>query len=463
MTAPCGVPNEPLHYRMMPSDDLRRAPAFSPSRRDVLGVGVSGLLGLSLPRLLAADSRASRADSLIVIFLNGGPSHLDMWDMKPDAPAEIRGPFQPIRTSLPGVQFCEHLPKLARLVHRTTLVRSMHHSVNNSHAAAVYAALTGHDRGEQGGGAKPEDHPPPGSVLTKLRPSGKTAVPYVTLPYKTKEGASGPLQPGFLAGILGRGYDPFWVLQNPDAADFRVPNLMPAEGVTPGRLAGRGELLAKLNAPFGRRGTGQMDHFQQRALDLLTSTDAQRAFQVDREPRRTREAYGRNIYGQSVLLARRLIEAGTRTVVVSWAPHANATWDTHSKNFPALKERLLPPFDAAVSSLLADLADRGLLERTLVAVLGDFGRTPKINKNAGRDHWPPCGTVLMAGGGIQGGRAYGASDASGAYPHDALATPGDVTATVFHALGFDPETTIRDQLNRPLPISNGRPILELFG
>jgi hypothetical protein len=427
-------------------------------RRRILRVGGGGLIGLTLPRLLRAQAGGARprADALIVLFLNGGPSHLDMWDLKPDAPAEIRGPFQPIPSSLDGVQLCEHLPRLARQMHRAALVRSIHHSVNNSHAAAVYTALTGHDDGERGGGFKATDHPPPGSVLAMRRPSERTVVPYVALPYKTQEGAGGPLQPGFLAGFLGHRHDPFWVLEDPNVEGFRVPNLTPAGGLSSDRLTSRSGLLRRLNVrPVGwpaEPGLDSMDDFQRRAFELLTSDGARRAFEIEREPAALREAYGRNIYGQSTLLARRLVEAGTRAVTLSWAPDANATWDTHGDNFNKLKDVLLPPFDAAAASLIADLADRGMLDRTLVAVLGDFGRTPKINANAGRDHWNSCYTILLAGGGLKAGVVHGSSDRIGALPARDPVTPGDIIATIYHLMGVDPRSEIHDALGRPFEI-----------
>ncbi len=441
-------------------------------RREFLRAGVLGGLGLTLPDLLAAGGNGiiSNADSCIVLFLNGGPSHLDMWDMKPDAPLEIRGSFRSIPTTVPGLHLCEHLPRLARQMHRCTLVRSMNHSVNNSHAAAVYAALTGHDRGEQGGGARPEDHPNIGSMLAKLRPSVRTAFPYVALPYKTKEGAGGPLQPGFLGGIIGANHDPFWVLEDANAPSFRVRNLTLPEDVSTSRMAERGQLLTSLEQPFeqqqGRATTGYevMTSFQRRAFDMLTSDATQRAFQIDQEPAKVRDAYGRNIYGQSVLLARRLIEAGTRVVTMSWAPDANATWDTHGNNFTTLKDTLLPQFDAAASSLLAELAERGMLERTLVAVLGDFGRSPRINAGAGRDHWNACYSIMLAGGGIKGGLVYGASDRTGSVPAEHPVSPGDIIATLYHLLGVNPQMDIHDVLGRPHPlVPTGRVMSELFG
>ena len=442
------------------------------NRREFLRAGALGGLGLTLPKLLAADASgiSSRADSCIVLFLNGGPSHLDMWDLKPDAPSEIRSPFASIPTTVPGVHFSEHLPRLAKQMHRCTLVRSMNHSVNNSHAAAVYAALTGHDRGEQGGGAKPGDHPNIGSVLGKLRPVVRTAFPYVALPFQTKEGAGGPLQPGFLGGIIGANHDPFWVLEDASAPGFRVRNLTLPEEVSTARFAERGELLGTLDRLFdqqqGRATLAYevMNDLQKRAFGMLTSNAAQRAFQIEREPAHVRDAYGRNIYGQSVLLARRLIEAGTRVVTMSWAPDANATWDTHGDNFNKLKNTLLPQFDAAASSLIAELAERGMLERTIVAVLGDFGRTPRINAAAGRDHWNACYSILLAGGGLHGGLVYGASDRTGSVPAESPVSPGDIIATLYHLLGVDPQMNIHDVLDRPHPlVPTGRVMNELFG
>lgn len=439
------------------------------TRREVLRAGALGACGLSLPQLLAAEKAGAdgaKADACIVIYLNGGPSHHDMWDMKPDAPAEIRGEFSPIPSSLPGVPLSEHLPRLAKLLHHTTLVRSMHHSVNNAHAAAVYAALTGHDRGELGGGALPTDHPSPGSVLAKLRPVTGESLPYVTLPYKTKEGAGGPLQPGFLAGFIGAQYDPFWVLEDPSTPSFRVQNLsLPAE-ISSERMSQRSQLLATLDRSLkgqAERSLSAMNDFQHKAFDLLTSNAAQRAFLLDEESASTRDRYGRNIYGQSVLLARRLIEAGTRFVTMSWAPDANATWDTHGGNFAKLKNPLLPEFDAACSSLIEDLIATGRFEKTLVAVLGDFGRTPKVNAGAGRDHWNNCYTVMLAGGGIKSGFVFGASDRIGSVPVESPVSPGDIVATMYRLLGIDPKHNIHDILNRPFPlVPKGRIVHEII-
>jgi hypothetical protein len=430
------------------------------SRRHALQVGGLGLAGLSLSDLLAAEESAAgpqpRADHCIILMLNGGPSHLDMWDMKPEAAAEIRGEFKPIATSLPGYQMCELLPRMAGQAHRATVVRSMHHSVNNAHAAAVYCALTGHDRGEIGGGARQTDNPAPGSVLTKLRPPVEAIVPFVHLPYITKEGAGGPPQPGFFGGLMGRAWDPLFITRDPNADDFSVPELTLIEDVSEKRLAAREGLFTsidqRLNSSAGADSAGQMTNFQRRAFDLLTSEQTQRALRIDEEPAAVREQYGRNVYGQSVLLSRRLIEAGSRLVTVSWAPDANATWDTHGNNFTKLRNELLPQLDAACSSLIEDLSDRGLLERTVIAVMGDFGRTPKINGNAGRDHWNWCYSLMLVGGGFRPGLIYGASDDTGAYPARDALIPGDIIATIYHALGIPHDGHVLDPLGRPFRI-----------
>lgn len=428
-------------------------------RRRLLQLGSLGLagMGLTLPKLLGSDSSVSRhphpvADNCILLFLNGGASHLDMWDMKPNAPDGIRGEFSPISTSLPDYQMCEHLPRLAQQAHLATVVRSMNHTVNNSHAAAVYASLTGHDRGEQGGGTKPTDHPSLGAIMAKLRPTDANVLPQVCLPYITKEGAGGPPQPGFFGGILGHSFDPLFVLNDPNAADFRVPELTLQTEVTSNRLAARRRLFEFSDAQIATTPSAskEMSQMQARALDLLTSERTQAAFRLSDESNATRDRYGRNIYGQSTLLARRLIEAGTRIVTISWAPDANATWDTHGSNFRNLKSTLLPQFDSACSSLIADLNERGMLDRTIVAVLGDFGRTPRINaNNGGRDHWNFCYSVMLVGGGFQRGLIYGTSDTTGAFPASHPLVPGDIISTIYTALGVDPASDIHDAFQRP--------------
>jgi len=438
------------------------------SRRQMLQVGGAGIMGLSLPGLLHADmkrtanSASTKADSAIVIFLNGGPSHLDMWDMKPDTVAEFRSEFKPIATSLPGVQLCEHMPRMAKQMHRCALVRSMHHSVNNAHAAAVYCSLTGHDRGELGGGAKPTDYPAIGSVMAKVRPPQAAILPYVSMPFVTAEGAGGPPQPGFFGGWLGRTYDPLFMLRDPNAATFAMPELAPPSGIDTRR-----NLLAHIDATrpgidYDRQ-LQDMNGFQAKAFDLLTSPASQKAFQLDREPLAVREAYGRNVYGQSVLLARRLIEAGTRVACISWAPDANATWDTHGDNFNKLKNQLLPQLDRAVGSLVSDLAERGRLEKTLVVVMGEFGRTPKINGARGRDHYNFCYSLLLAGGGIKPGYVHGSSDKNGAFPKSQPVVPAEIVATIYQCLGISGDMELHDRLQRPFQLVPwGNPIRDLL-
>jgi hypothetical protein len=286
-----------------------------------------------------------------------------------------------------------------------------------------------------------------------LRPPEERIVPFVHLPYITKEGAGGPPQPGFFGGLLGQSHDPLFVLNDPNAADFAIPELTLVGDVSGRRLADRRTLLHtfdhKLILAKEKSRAAEMNGFQQLALDLLTSEATQRAFRLSDEPANVRDSYGRNRYGQSTLLARRLIEAGTRLVTLSWAPDANATWDTHGNNFKSLRGTLLPQFDAACTSLIADLAERGLLDRTLVAVFGDFGRSPKVNANAGRDHWNYCYSLMIVGGGFKPGLIYGESDKTGGFPKSNALVPGDIVSTMYHALGIRPDQDVHDSLNRP--------------
>jgi hypothetical protein len=291
-------------------------------------------------------------------------------------------------------------------------------------------------------------------------------VPHVCLPYITKEGAGGPPQPGFFGGFLGHSYDPFFVLKDPNDPAFSVDELSLQGSVNETRFERRRQLFAGLDEGVDSHAGGEMTRFQERALELLTSGPTQNAFRLEQESDSVRDSYGRNIYGQSVLLGRRLIEAGTRLVTVSWAPDANATWDTHGGNFQKLRGELLPQLDAVCASLIDDLQQRGMLERTLVAVMGDFGRTPKINaNNAGRDHWNFCYSLMLVGGGFGQGLIYGRSDEIGAFPAADPLKPSDIIATIYNQFGIPPETEIHDHFGRPyrLAPNDGHVIPELLG
>jgi uncharacterized protein (DUF1501 family) len=441
-----------------------------PSRRALLKAGAVGLAGLSLPALLRAEAegraRKATARSVILLFQFGGPSHLDTFDPKPDAPRELRGEFASIPSAIPGVRVSEHLPRLARVAGQYALVRSVHHTRSN-HNSGAYYSLSGREPLSDlvTSNAAATDFPHPGSVAACLGGETETKVPpFVALPWMI---ADGPFRtPGEFAGFLGKAYDPLWVLSDPNAPGFNAEELSPPPDVDVERLDDRRAILQELDSRSRLADRAAlvsgMTGYQARALDLLASPATKRAFALGEEPPAVRDRYGRTTYGQSVLLARRLVEAGVRFVTVYFSRGISG-WDTHKDNFNLLKKNHLPQTDLALSALLEDLDARGLLDETLVYWTGDFGRTPKVNADAGRDHWPQCQTVLMAGGGVKGGQVYGASDRTGAYPADKPTRPDDVTATVYHALGFDPTAVVRDQLDRPVPISAGEPLRELFG
>src|SRR5262245_38575072 len=447
------------------------------SRRDWLRVGSLGILGLGLPALLRAEDAprrlparqpaargkgGGRANACIMLYLAGGPSQPNTWDMKPHLPVEFRGEFKAISTTVPGIQMCEHLPRVARQAHHATIIRSAHHQVGHAHCAASYFVLTGEDRGDSmdAFGARPIDYPGIGAVLCRLRPPERRIVPYVAAPYIMTEGIGGPPSPGIYGGWMGHVYDPFEInrhrseKEDPNNPNFGFPELTLRADVDPRPLDGRRGPLGQVHARADdrtRSGVARvMDDYQQRAFTLLTSAETRRAFDLSREPAALRERYGRNSYGQSCLLARRLVEAGTRMVVVRWAPDCNATWDTHGTianqppAFNVLKGTLLPPLDAGLGTLLDDLHLRGLLNETLVVVMGEFGRSPKVNPWAGRDHWPRCYSVFLAGGGVKGGHIHGKSGRDGSDPSDDPVTPSDVVATIYSLLGIPPETELRD-------------------
>jgi hypothetical protein len=450
------------------------------TRRESLRVGGLGFIGLLWSDWLRARAAArpqptrrsadrfGQARSCILLYNYGGPSHLDVWDLKPDAPAQIRGEFRPAATCVPGIAITEHLPRLARLADRYAVVRSVTHR-DNDHAIGAYLALTGysHPRNDILGiepPASPQDMPSLGSVVSRLRPAGGSQFSYVTLGDLRHLGNHDSM--GQNAGCLGRGYDPFmipFVRPQCEALDLGgIASVM--TDVDGRRLGGRRQLLGHLSHAAPARdatsGTRALDGHVRRAFELLASPASRDAFNLAREPARVRNAYGRHPFAQSCLLARRLVEAGVPLVTAY--SFGNRDWDTHGGNFSALKNTLLPPTDRGVSALLEDLHCRGLLDETLVVWMSEMGRTPRINRDAGRDHWSFCYSIVLAGGGIRGGQVYGSSDRSAAYPSTNPVSPADVAATIYHCLGIDPRAHVTDQQGRPLVVATGNPLRALL-
>lgn len=437
-----------------------------PTRREVLRAGSLAPLGLGLLDALqqpAAAMSRNRAKSVILLFMWGGPSHLDTWDPKPDAPSEVRGLFRAIPTTVPGLKIGEHFPRLATRARQYAVVRSMTHT-DPAHLSPVHHLMTGRVAAKPNSdadGASRSDAPCLGAVAQKLLSAPGPIPAAVTLPWAVSHpSASGGVAPGQNAGWMGAGFDPFLVTGNPSSPTFAVAGLVGAADVPTGRLTGRAELCRVLDRTGGPG--GDYSGLRTRALDLLLSPAVSRAFDVSREPMSVRDNYGRHAHGQSCLLARRLVEAGTRLVTVNWPDDGQAFWDTHGNNFPALKHRLMPPADMAFAALLDDLSARGLLDETLVIWVGEFGRTPRVEKG-GRQHWPRCYSAVLAGGGVRGGAIYGASDKIGAYPADNPVSPADLTATAYYALGIDAETQFTDRLGRTLTLTEGKPLKALFG
>jgi hypothetical protein len=437
-------------------------------RRKLLQFGGLASLGLCFPPLREAKAAAdatsmSRARSCILIYYYGGPSHLDTWDLKPSAPAEIRGEFRPIATSVPGLRIGEHLGRTARIMDRVAIIRSMHHPMRNHNSAAV-ESLCGRTplRGDLELLANdPNSFPCFGSALSFLTPSLREMPVHVALPHVMHNVV---VLPGQNAGFLGAAYDPFQITRDPNDAGFQVTELELTADLSRGRLNDRRSLLARLDDPSRRGEHGTMSVFQQRAFDLLRTDTVRRAFNVSQEPATVRDRFGRNTLGQSLLLARRLVEAGVRFVNVNdkITNGQTANWDSHENNFGRLKDDLLPPADQAFTALIEDLSDRGLLDSTLVVALAEFGRTPRINGNAGRDHWPDCFSVVLAGGGVRGGAVHGASDRFAAYPAADPVTPGDLAATLFDHFGLEPAAELRDLTGRPYRLAEGQPLRRLF-
>jgi hypothetical protein len=447
------------------------------SRRATLRAGALALTGLGLPRLLEARQAGilagpdgfGRAKSCILIFMWGGPSQLDTWDPKPGAPEDIRGPFRSISTSVPGISISEHFPLLAQQVHRLAIVRSLNHD-DAAHLSTAHRLLTGHlapTPNSDAAGPSPRDWPHLGAIVSRLRPTPGAIPSAVNMPWTVMHPAApGGRAPGQDAGWLGKGHDPFHVEGDPNDSGYHVEGLGLPDGISPRRLAFRRALLERLAVRSDLTGNGPQswDGFQRNALDGLVSAEARGAFQIDREDPKLRDRYGRHIHGQCLLLARRLTEAGVGLVTVNWHNDGQNFWDTHGDNFNHLKNRLMPPADQGFSALLDDLACRGMLDETLVVWVGEFGRTPRINKAAaGREHWPHCYSAVLAGAGIRGGSVFGASDRWAAYPASDAVSPDDLGATILHALGINPGTMVKDAVDRPLKINDGAPIVRLFG
>jgi hypothetical protein len=455
-------------------------------RRDaMIRLGMLGAGGLALPGLLDAEAEgprpSGRARSCILLFLWGGPSQPDMWDLKPDAPEGIRSIFAPIETNVPGILVSDMLPLSARVMDRVAVIRSMSHESNN-HEPSVYHTMTGRRNPAlvvPANARKRTDFPGVGAIVSALsRPGGIPAS--VTIPQPV--GHDGFNYAGTYAGFLGPRFDPMELRESTPASN-KTPGMhalnLPDE-LSRARLVARRGLLQTLDDAdrwLQSQGAG-LDATREQAYRMLASPQARRAFDLDAEDPRTRDRYGRNEYGESFLLARRLVEAGVRLVTVTWLYFVPANgkilnvWDTHGgtadlggvSGFDMLKADYgIPPFDLAYSALIEDLTARGLLDETLVVTVGEFGRTPRINPQKGREHWGMCYSALLAGGGIRGGQLYGASDRIGAFPRENPVAPEDLLATIYHALGIDPAAEIRDRQDRPYRISEGTPVLRLFG
>lgn len=454
------------------------------SRRRWLQLGFAGGAWLGAGGL-ARGARAAhppvargfgRAKSCIIVYLFGGPSHIDMWDMKPDAPDGIRGEFQPIDTTVSGIQITEHLPRLAQLADRYAIVRSMSHG-DSSHGSAAHTMMTGRRPRALGEvGPTPEDFPTFGSVLARLKPSPSDIPPYVALPWKIS--TSTAVVPGQDGGFLGRALDPFRIGAPPATFDFSPPDLRLDSQLGLNRLQARSALREAIERDASSRNSA-VDALYARAFDLFRNPAIARAFQLEREDPRIRERYGLNAFGQSLLLARRLVDAGVPMITVYWPDRtepeafnnngvrdnvAVAAWDTHghhvgaTPNFPMLRDKNLPPLDLGSSALIEDLNMRGTLDETLVVWTGEFGRSPRINPDAGRDHYGNVFSLMLAGGGIAGGRVHGSSDRIGAYPGENPVNPAQFAATVYHCLGIAPDTEIRDPLNRPYTLTQATPV-----
>ncbi|MFO0799475.1 MAG: DUF1501 domain-containing protein [Gemmataceae bacterium] len=452
------------------------------TRRRLLHLGAGGYLGLNLGGLLEARAAAPPTAApkpiraCVLVFLYGGPSHLDTFDLKPTAPAEVRGEFRSVATSVPGLRVCEHLPRMARVMDKVGLVRSVTHAARLHDSASIHALtgrpLDGPDR--ELFAPQPQVYPSYGSAVAYMTRGRGVDVPFASLPFPFHNVVPTPCQGG---GFLGSAYDPLWVDVDAATREYRAGALKPAADVSPARLGERRRLLDTLGKPAAVYET---------AYRLLEAEAVRGAADVFREPPRVRERYGfgaapaavgegggggngaelgvaRQMRGQNFLLARRLVEAGVPFVTVYDFKQQGQNWDAHFKGANQHRTHLLPQFDQGLSALIEDLDARGLLDSTLVVAMGEFGRTPRVNRDGGRDHWPDCYTVLFAGGGVTGGAVYGASDRLGAYPARDPVTPGDLAATIFWRFGLDPAAEVFDQAGRPHRLAAGEPLRRLFG
>jgi hypothetical protein len=471
------------------------------TRRDVLRVGGSSLLGLHLAHLLgsgraAADPLASahggagwgKAKSVIMCYLQGGPSHLDLWDPKENVPENVQSVFKPIQTKIPGVNFTELLPKLAQVNDKFTMIRSMAYTPNGlfNHTAAIYQMMTGYttDKVSPSGQLEPpspKDFPNFGSNIIKFKPVTDPMLPFVMLPRPLQE--SNVVGKGGTAGFLGKAYDPYTLYPSGDDMDMQkmdrinVGDLELRPEISEGRLSRRARLRDLINQQMPAVDKAveshNLDSYYEQAISLISSGRAREAFDLSREDSGLRDQYGRNTFGQCCLLARRLVEAGTRVVELIWPKVANSdnhSWDVHSDLSRRMKNQSGPMLDAGLSALIADLDDRGLLEETLVVAVGEFGRSPQRglstsgndNSNDGRDHWPYCYTCVVAGGGIKRGYVHGKSDATASGPLDNPVHPTQLLATIYHSVGIDPASIVYNHLQQPRELVKGEPVSALF-
>lgn len=449
-------------------------PASGLTRKEFLQVGFSGMLGLGLTDLISgrqargesenSSAPFGKAKSVILVFLTGAPSHQDIWDLKPEAPVGIRGDYLPIDTNVPGIQIGPHVPRLAQMADKYAIVRSMTHDLPG-HEQGTHFVLTGVNQLPPGSThmASRSDWPCYSAGLQELRPNGDGLPKGVMLPTYLHNGYGFSGQTG---GFMGSRLDPWHVTKDPNAANFQLDELTLQPGITIQRVDDRRALLSELDQQ--RRdlesafAAGPFSRSRQEAHKLLSAGGRFReAFEMDRETKEMRDRYGRHAFGQSLLLARRLVEAGMPIVQANMGSMNN--WDTHGNNFGQLKDRLLPPFDQGLSALLSDLSERGLLDQTLVVAIGEFGRTPQINPQAGRDHWSGVFSALYAGAGVRGGQVIGASDAHAAYPATRGWYPADLGATIYTVMGVEPSSTIVDPLGRPHRLNTGNVISPLFG